>query len=172
MKKLNFGIILQIATLALIAFLVFGGSAINLGAATNYDSVDTTDGYLVDGTSIINGSGAFIGAVNGTAFQLDSGTTVNEFTCATATWNPGSISSTTDATTTIGIEGVTSGDFIFTTFATTTSGTDWFTPAGQITAEGTTASATVSLSAVRGSPAFINGLNLATSTIRACYIGF
>jgi hypothetical protein len=38
----------------------------NLGGATNFDIVDVTDGYYVDGSSVINGSGAFTGTVSGT----------------------------------------------------------------------------------------------------------
>ena len=39
-----------------------GGAACNGGNCTDYDAVNTSAGYYVDDSQIINGSGAFIGA--------------------------------------------------------------------------------------------------------------
>ena len=62
-KTLNYiSLGVQTLTLVLIGFLLFGGSSV-LGGVTNYDQVDTTDGYSVDGTSIINGSGVWTGTI-------------------------------------------------------------------------------------------------------------
>lgn len=45
----------------------FGGESATLGGTTNYDQLDTTDGYSVDSTSIIDASGLFTGTFIGTA---------------------------------------------------------------------------------------------------------
>jgi len=47
------------------------GAAI-LGSDTNFDSIDTTDGYKVDGTTVIDGSGNFDGAVTATTGTFSS----------------------------------------------------------------------------------------------------
>jgi len=49
----------------------FGGDG-ELGGATNFDYVDTDNGYYVDGTQIIDGSGNFDGAVTGTTGTFSS----------------------------------------------------------------------------------------------------
>lgn len=51
----------QVLILVLVASFVFRSPV--FGGATNYDQLDTTDGYSVDGTSIVNGSGVFTGAI-------------------------------------------------------------------------------------------------------------
>ena len=43
------------------------GDGISLGGATNFDYVDTENGYYVDGTQIIDGDGNFDGAITGTS---------------------------------------------------------------------------------------------------------
>lgn len=159
--------IIGIATLILVAIVAFGGGQ-SLGGTTNYDQLDTTDGYSVDGTSIINGSGSFVGAINGTQFQLDSGTTLGEFTCTTATWDPSSISSSTVASTSVAITGVAVGDIMLASFNSATSTDDWYMTANVRN----TGSSTAYIVPAIGSAAYINGLNLSTSTLRVCQLGF
>lgn len=57
-----------------------GGEGMTLGGATNFDYVDTENGYYVNGSQIINSVGAFIGSVTG----VITGTTAT-LTGATAT---------------------------------------------------------------------------------------
>ncbi len=49
--------IIQILTLILVVFMLFNGNSNSLGGTTNYDALDTTDGYSVDGTAIVDSSG-------------------------------------------------------------------------------------------------------------------
>lgn len=61
----------SVLTLILVAVLVFGGSSTRLGGTTNFDAMDVTDGYYVDATQIIDGSGNWVGggtfAITGTS---------------------------------------------------------------------------------------------------------
>ena len=54
----------QFVTLGLVLVLLLSGSSQSFGGTTNYDALDVTDGYYVDGTQVIDGSGNFIGAVS------------------------------------------------------------------------------------------------------------
>lgn len=53
--------------LAVVALFALGGCSLivekqqdNLGGTTNFDTIDTSDGYKVDGTTVIDGSGGFL----------------------------------------------------------------------------------------------------------------
>jgi hypothetical protein len=66
-KKENILIALVAIALVLGVVGLFGDNKqSDLGGATNFDIVDVTDGYYVDGSSVINGSGVFTGTVSGT----------------------------------------------------------------------------------------------------------
>jgi hypothetical protein len=66
-KKENILIALVILAVILGVVGLFGDNKqSDLGGATNFDIVDVTDGYYVDGSSVISGSGAFTGTVSGT----------------------------------------------------------------------------------------------------------
>lgn len=106
---------------------------IDLGGTTNYDAVDTTDGYMVDGTTVINGSGQIVVGTSGTTLAG-----VNHGTC---NLNLGRVPASVAASTTINVDcqatnmlataatvqsalpGVTYGDKVFVTLATSTVGT-------------------------------------------------
>lgn len=64
---------------------IFGGGNQSLGGTTNYDQLDVTDGYYVDGTARIDGSGIgqFV-TVNATN-HLASSTNIGTDTTATST---------------------------------------------------------------------------------------
>ena len=58
----NYSPIIQVLTLILVGVLVFGGgSVLRLGGTTNYDALDVTDGYYVDASQVIDGSGNWVG---------------------------------------------------------------------------------------------------------------
>lgn len=122
-KTLNYvSLGVQALALVLIGFLFFGGSSTKLGGTTNYDQLDTTDGYSVDGTSVINGSGVWTGAISsantvaltGTfsvanTFTLGSGGTVNtKDICATTSISVGSLVSNATGTFSMALPGATS----------------------------------------------------------------
>ncbi len=71
-----------IITLLIVCVIAFSGNKITFGGTTNYDQIDTTDGYSVDGTSVINGSGVITGVI----------TSANTVTL-TGKFNPDSIKS-------------------------------------------------------------------------------
>lgn len=56
-----------------------------LGGITNYDAVDVTDGYYVDGTQVINGSGSWIGTIVAAAKATFDGGVLHSYTNATST---------------------------------------------------------------------------------------
>ena len=113
---------IQTITLILVAMFVFGGSSASLAGTTNYDQLDTTDGYSVDGTSVINGSGVWTGtitsantvALTGTfsvanTFTLGSGGTANtKDVCATTSTSVGSLVSNATGTFSMALTGATS----------------------------------------------------------------
>ena len=79
-----------------LGYLLFAGSV--LGGTTNYDFLALTDGLSIDGTTVIDTSGVFIGAVNTGSNNLivgSDGTSIDQINCDTATWDPSSVSSST-----------------------------------------------------------------------------
>lgn len=145
---------LVLAGVALVA--VVNKDGIKLGGITNFDEVDVTDGYRVDNTTIINGSGVHLGTLG------VAGTDVTLGTCATATWNPGSVATNTLAAVTstdIALSGAAVGDVCLAalTSATTTD--------AQLTCT-ITGAATGTIQLVNlGTGA----LDLATGTASVCY---
>lgn len=128
----------------------------NSGIAARFIAISTTAGTATAGT---DGSLSVGGGSSITVLQK----------CTSFTYNPSTFSSSTDATTTVAIAGPVVGDTLVATFATTTSGQDWHVRMPQLSAAGATASATIAFAPVIGSPAYFNGLNLATSTLSVCY---
>jgi hypothetical protein len=59
MKNIITSAITSLVVVLAVLALVGGNQSVKLGGTTNYDAVDVTDGYYVDGTSVINGSGQF-----------------------------------------------------------------------------------------------------------------
>lgn len=105
--------LLKIGVVALIAALIGGfvagqvGGDDLLGGVTNFDSVDVTDGYLVDGATVINGSGnVAIGSGGTTITKLLTGTC--NLSTGTAT-----IAATSSGAFYCAITGVASGDNVF-----------------------------------------------------------
>lgn len=159
--------ILVVVVILLLLFGNRGFSGVAVGGDTNFDSMDVSDGYKVDGTSVINGNGVFVGAINGTQIQLDSGTTFGELNCATATWNPDPIAtSTTDGAasvaTDIALSGAAMGDMCWASLTSATS------PAADVRCNITgTATSTIILYNIGNTT-----LDVATGTARVCYFGF
>lgn len=85
-------------TLVIVVIMLFGGSkSLALGGTTNYDALDVTDGYYVDGTQIIDGSGNFVGAltpssiVNSGALTQSGASTFSATTTVTGAFKPDAI---------------------------------------------------------------------------------
>ena len=118
---------------AVVVLVLVGGNQSRLlaGGTTNYDALDVTDGYMVDGVTVINGSGAFVGSITTTALatfeagQLSSATTAtssaSSATIPAADWTcggsymvslpVGSVSLTLPATSTLSAKIPATGDW-------------------------------------------------------------
>lgn len=124
----------------------------------------TGDGDLeVDNTIVINSSGAFVGASAPTTLTVGTGgTAIDLIACSSATsWNPGAVSSSTVASTSVTVAGFTLGDILVASLATSTQGLGLFVSAS------TTGAAVVTLvNPARDAAA----VDLATTTVRVCAI--
>lgn len=147
-KKITIGLLGLILLLTL--FQMFHGGAASFGVAscnngncTNFDAVDTTAGYYVDGVSIIDGSGIFVGAINATT-GVFSGTLTAATTTVTRTLNVSDSASTASSTLKIGYNasGLAQGCLVLGDSAGATS-----TPV-YITATGATITATTTQPAI------------------------
>lgn len=112
----NFSPIIQVLTLILVAVLVFNGQSLTLGGTTNYDALDVSDGYYVDGTQIIDGSGNFDGAVTPSSIVNSGATTLTGDVRAKSPIFTGSIGSVTGTTSSV----ITAAQVCDNNYATTT----------------------------------------------------
>lgn len=126
------------------------------GGTTNYDALSLSETLNVTGTSTTGG------------LQLDTGSTLQEHNCATLSWDPAAISSSTSASTTMTLAGVALGDIVTASFGSASSTADWFAT-GNVAGAGTS---TIILQSVPGSATFNAGLDHVTSTARVCYFGY
>lgn len=90
MNKIHEWVNTALIVVVAILVLVGGNSSANLGGTTNFDLLDTTDGYAVDGTTVINGSGVFVGQLTSTSALTQGGgiratSTINSAETLTAT---------------------------------------------------------------------------------------
>jgi hypothetical protein len=154
-----------VLALAAIGLAALPNGAPRLSGTTNYDSLSLSETLSVTGATTLTGAAA----LNGGLTIGSGGTAMTSRICATKAFDPGSFSSTTSATTTIGLAGAVTGDLITATLATTTSGDQWYIPPANITAAGATASATIQVSPLPGTAAWNAGLNLGSATLTACY---
>ena len=67
-----------INTVAIVLILVGGNN--QYGGTTNYDTLDVSDGYQVDGTTVIDGSGNIDGVITTTTITATGATAVETFT--------------------------------------------------------------------------------------------
>lgn len=69
MSKKLIGLLVVAAVVVGLGVLVASGPAApRLGGTTNYDAIDVSDGYKVDGTAIIDGSGNWTGSTKTASF--------------------------------------------------------------------------------------------------------
>lgn len=120
-RKINISLV--IATLAIVLAIgvaMLGGKtvvreSVQLGGDTNYDSVDVSDGYKVDGTTVISGTGALTIGTNGSANDL-----IKAGTCS-VTVSGKTVTATTTTLFACAVTGVSAGDQVKVWFATSTS---------------------------------------------------
>lgn len=161
-----------VAVIALIAGLVIGyavsPSPGALGGLVHNTQEIFTKGIQAGspGVEVINSSGQFVGTVagviNGTSFRLDSGTTINSLNCTSTSWNPGAVTSTTTATTSLTLT-ASLGDQVIVSFATSTQ---------ELALRADVNAANTILVNLFQPDADAASVNLATSTVKACVIGF
>lgn len=123
LKEIGLGL-----ALLLLAVLVYRSSAKPLGASTGYDSLNLTpsastgDTYAlaVNGTQAIDMSGNLIAP--SLVLGSSTNTAMTHYNCATTTWNPSAVGSSTDATIDLLVPGYVQGDSIVASISTSTQG--------------------------------------------------
>lgn len=73
---INTGLIVLVAILVLVG----GNQSGRYGGTTNYDALSVTDGYSVDGTTVIDGSGNVVAPITTTTLTASGATAVETFT--------------------------------------------------------------------------------------------
>lgn len=153
-----------VAVVVVVGFVLLVGKQsgeTNLGAAVGinrYPNSGVVARYFKISTATPQTAGT-----DGTFKVGASGTDISNYQCATATWNPGVINSTTTATTTVSLSGAVVGNLALGTFSAVSSSDVWIAEA-KVTETGTT---TIFLRAL---PTQTADLNLVTSTAKVCII--
>lgn len=166
----------KVGLVVVFGYLAFQSQAVRLGAQSNFSGpINSAAGYQESGTEIINTNGAFTGTVSSTAsssfgaIRVESGSLVEEWSCGTVSWNPGSVASSGGAyfstSTELSITGAASGDPCYVGFSLAT-GTQEIGFSCYISGA-TGVTTTVILSNFGGT-----AVDLATGTARACYLGY
>lgn len=160
---------------ALIVLQLIGSGQV-FGGTTNYDSLALSETLSVTGAATLSSTLAVTGATTLSAtttvggLQVDSGTTIQEYSCATATWDPPAFSSTTVASTSIALAGVALGDVVIASFDSATSTVQWYATAN-IGPAGSSTAYLVAVPSTISADAYNTALNITTSTLRVCYVG-
>lgn len=138
------------------------------GGITNYDSLALRSEVAGDNALLIQSSaGTNKVVVSGVGSTTVSGKfALASDACATASWDPIVMSSSSAPTTTISMAGAALGDIILSSFDSATSSDQWFSKA-RVSTSGII---TAFLVPTASSTSFISGLNLSTSTLRVCQI--
>ncbi len=170
-QKLSSYLTLGISVVILVlSLLSIPGSPAVFGGTTNFDAMDVTDGYYVDGTQVINGSGVLTGSIAsaGTLTIGSGGTAINKYQCYTnSSYNPAAIaSSSAPASVAFLTPNATVGDIMFASLGTVTS-TDLWRVDAKVTAGSGTSGATTTLYVYPGSLA---GVDLSTTTAKVCIV--
>lgn len=154
-KKILLYVLLGVVVGALGTATLLAGSSANLGVGTVHNTQETFDeGIAVDGTEVISGTGQL---------TIHGGTQIDKFLCGTATWNPGSVSSTTAETTSVTISGLALNDSVVASFGASLQGLALNAYAS------TTDTAIVTLFDPDNTGA---GVDLATSTVEVCSLQY
>lgn len=175
--------ILLVAALALGVSGLFLPAAQLIGGVTNFDSlqlkpVSSSDNALeVENSSgtdrlVVDGSGdtTISGSLTQSGDVSVSGAITYTGSCNSDTsYNPGSFSSSTVASTTLDLTDAGLDDLVLATFDSATSSEEWYVEANVANSTGST---TISLVAVPGTTAWNDGLDISTSTLKACAIQF
>lgn len=132
--------------------------------ATYYETPDFLEGLNSGGVSRLF-SITRTGSTTVPAIRVDSGSYINEHSCATATFNPDAISSTTPALTSVTLTGAALGDTVMVSFASATSSELWFV-SGKVTAANTITAG------LYPSNSTVTSTDITTSTLRVCYFGY
>lgn len=66
--------------IAVLAVMVLLGGGVGLGGVTNFDEIDVTDGFKVDGTTVIDGSGNVDAPITTTTITASGATVVSTLT--------------------------------------------------------------------------------------------
>ena len=169
MNKIDRIVLYLVAVVSIVG--LFLPSAKNfLGGTSNFDTIQLTPATASENAiDARNSAGTSMLVVDGNGTTTISGKLKLNNCTSNTSFNPASFSSSSVASTTVGLLGAGIGDYVFSTFATTTNANEWVILPGTITAVGAMASATVEFHALVASDAYVAGLNLATGTLTTCY---
>ena len=157
------GVVLALGAGFLVSRMSMGAS--NLGAVVGVGEVQTNTFWFYNGlyagaTQQFSVSSAGAVTAAGGVTVGSSGTKVSAFACYTATWNPGTVTSSTYASTTLSTPGVALGDIEYASIATSTQ---------NLTLEANVLSAGSS-TAILSVPSTGVSSAVATTTVKICYI--
>lgn len=170
-------IYLLIGAVLIIGSYFLGSAGIKLGGADIVNPMNPifTNGFRVGVgmTQIIDKDGVvtLAGATShtGTLTLGANGTALNLIGFKTATWNPGAVTSSTNASTIVLTPYATVGDSIVASFNSATSTDRWFVY-GNVTAGSGTAAASTTVYMSLTTSSSTESLDLSTSTVRLLFI--
>lgn len=168
MTKNIFIAVLAVALLVLGSVHFSGGTLLGATGQTHYQVESflrgLTFGTTRQGTLGSDGSLTVVGMTNSSGTTIGSGTLISKYKCVTATWNPGSLgtsSVTLAATTTdIALSGAVTGDLCLGSLTTATTSAAGISCV--ITASGT--------STIRAINYGTGALDLDSGTAKVCYV--
>lgn len=143
---------------------MFGAAGIG---PNHYQAENFLQGLYAGTTGQLKVTNAGVLTTSGSLTIGSSGTAVSNYKCSSGTsYDPGSFSSSTIASTTVSVTGVVHGDITFGTFATSTNAEQWRV----VTNVATSGQIVANWVAIPGTSAWNAALNLATSTLKICYL--
>ena len=174
----------KVGLVIVLGFIAFQSQSSILGAQSNFSGpLNSLAGFQESGTAIVDTNGNWVNAIlTSSTARFDNTATFNSSTfngeitlgnCGTATWNPGAVSSSTSATTTIWVPNAAAGDiFLFGFSATTTDGAgNALVPTIAIeTSTPNGVSTTVQLSYPLESDGTVGSINASSGTATVCYL--
>lgn len=105
-----------------IASKILGDEPQLLGGITNYDALDVTDGYYVDASQVIDGSGQFIGVIDSATSTTGYLTNGGKYTSISTTSATYTLSASEFESSVVDIESTATGAALTLTLPATTTG--------------------------------------------------
>ena len=167
----------KVGLVIVLGFMAFQSQSSILGAQSNFSGpVVSTAGYGVTSTVLISSGGAWTSQIlTSSTARFDNTVTANSSTfngeitlgyCATATYNPGAVTSSTPATTSVYVANAAVGDIFLVGFSATTTDTAGIELV--LTASVATSSGAGVTTTVQFSNPGIESVNASSGTLTVC----